>query len=215
MALSLDITLSASSADSTATITDSTVYGSPNPTRNSLAVYLELWKMDSKGIETVVNLTYTPATVTSWTFSYTLDGHYLARHYAIPVWDNTVVYLLDQVVYYSGNLYKATQTTLAGTLPTNTSYFSLITLSSVGTASNVTSTYHDFVLVEYGKKCAGAATITWFDKQDCGDCDKIELKDKMLQLRSMVIAVQTLEALSQYSKAEEICRRIEIMCESC
>ncbi len=52
-----------------------------------------------------------------------------------PDWDNTVSYLTGQLVKYQGKLYSAKQTVPAGTLPTNTTYWTKIgEYSSLGEA---------------------------------------------------------------------------------
>ncbi|NLQ22377.1 DUF1983 domain-containing protein [Shewanella sp. S-1] len=52
-----------------------------------------------------------------------------------PDWDNTASYLTGQLVKYQGKLYSAKQTVPAGTLPTNTTYWTKIgEFSSLGEA---------------------------------------------------------------------------------
>lgn len=211
-------TISTSITDETATLTDATVYGGANPARSTVAVFLELWKLDEDAAETAVTVSNSePETVTSWSFTYTDDGWYRARMYIIEEFSIIVAYTTDDIVYYTdGNLYKAIQDS-TGNLPTDTAFFELVTEyeDTVIDGNNVIAEYYDFVLVEYGKKCAGDANAEWARQQDCGSCDKLKLTESFLKKRGLVIAIQRFAAISQFSKAEELARKLETTCESC
>jgi hypothetical protein len=217
MALNPEIgTISTDITEEIATIPDNTSYGSPEADRSDVAVYLQVWKMNSDNEETAITITNsTPDTVENWSFTYTEDGWYKARMIIIPNYDNSTVYTAGEAVYYDGAIYIAAQASL-GNLPSNPVYWTASTdFDDIVEGDNVISEYFDFVLIEYGKKCAGEAAVNWYNNQDCGNCDKLKLSESFLQKRGMVIAVQRFEAIQQYSKAETIARRLENICESC
>lgn len=217
MALSPNIsTLTFSSDADTATITDNTVYGlSGNPARNTLAVYLELWKMASDSTSEAITVDNTdPENVTSWDFDSSDDGWYKARIYIVPEFDIATAYTTGQAVYYNAALYICIANS-TGNLPSNTLFFSSSSLTGIASASNITTAYQDYLVIEHGKKCAGDAAGEWYKAKDCSNCDKADLMSSMLQKRAMVIAAQRFASISQYNKAEEIARKLETTCESC
>ncbi len=209
-------TISVSITDETATIPDNTTYGSPNADREDVAVYFQLWKMDSAGEETAVTITNTaPDTVETWTFTYDTDGWYKSRMVIVPNYDNAVAYTTGQAVFYSSAIYICTSPS-TGNLPSNPTFWLASTnFDTITLANNVVSDYIDFVLIEYGKQCAGEAAIEWYRNRDCGNCDKLKLSESFLQKRGMVIAAQRFEAIQLFSKAEEIARKLENSCASC
>lgn len=207
------------SADSeTGTITDSTVYGTGgNPARNTLAVFLELWKMDKDSNETSITIDNTdPENVTSWDFDSSTDGWYRARVWIIPEFNILTAYTIGQVIYYpsTSTVYIVTANG-TGNLPTNTSFFSPTTFNASSSANNITTEYQDYLVIERGLKCAGEATGKWYKNKNCGNCDKIDLMAQFLQKRAMVIAAQRFAGINLYPKAEEVVRKLEIACESC
>ncbi len=202
---------------SEATFTDDTAYGGANPDRNEVAVYIEIWKVDSAGVTTVVELpNLDPDTADEWTFNSEIDGHYKVLMYIIENYSGGTAYVTDDVVYYSGLLYKAIQAT-TGNLPTNITYWELVEELSdtIEDGNNVLTTYKDYLVIEHGKKCAGDAAVDWSRDSDCGACGKLDLASKALQRRLMVIAAQRFATINLYNKAEAIARKLETACASC
>jgi hypothetical protein len=207
--------LTFSSDADTATIPDSTVYGGSNPARNTLAVYLELWKMDADSVATAITMDNDdPANVTSWTFDSSDDGWYKSRIYIVPDFNILTAYTIGQVVFYNDTLYICISPT-TGDLPSNPTFYSETTLEAAASANNVTTAYQDYLVIEHGKKCAGDAAGEWYKSKDCSNCDKMDLMSSMLQKRAMVITAQRFASISQYNKAESIARKLETACESC
>lgn len=197
------------------TITDTTSYSSP--ARNELALYFKAYKMDKDGNDTELAVTgnSTPDLITSFSFPVTIDGWYKVLAISITVFNIVDSYVTNDIVFNSGNLYIALQAS-TGNLPTNPTYFSPVSIdAALVSGGNVTEQYFDYVFVEYGKQCAGNAVGEWAKKYDCGACNKTDLMASWLQRDAMVYAIERFYAISQYSKAEEISRKLENLCESC
>jgi hypothetical protein len=219
MALDPIITqLSYSTDKNTATITDTTVYGTGgNPARSAVAVFLELWKMDSLGADTDIEVDNDePETVTTWDFDSSEDGWYKARIYIVPDFDIGTAYTIGQAVYYAstGLVYLAIDAG-TGNLPTDTDFFSASVFTATTGSNNVTLEYQDYLVIEHGKICAGEAAAEWYKSQNCSNCDKIDLMAKWLQKHAQVVAAEVFASTNLYNKAEEIARKLETSCESC
>lgn len=202
-------------AQETITISDSTTYTSP--VRNTLAVYFQVYKMDKDSNETELAVTTNavPATASQWVFSMALDGWYKVRTITLPQYNPATAYAANNIVYYNGLLYKVLQSS-TGNLPTNPTYFEVITIDGAAVVgNNLTIEYFDYVFVEYGKICAGDAVGAWANSSSCGGCSKTDLMASWLKKDAMVYAIERFYAISQFSKAEEIARELENACESC
>lgn len=92
------------SADlTTASLVDLTTWGSP--ARNAVALYLYLYKRAADLTNTQLTVVNTsPLSVTSWSFTLTGDGWYVAIVFAFPIW-SAGTYTLNNCVYYNGNYY--------------------------------------------------------------------------------------------------------------
>jgi hypothetical protein len=199
----------------TITISDATTY--TDPTRESLALYFQVYKMDEDSNETeiVVTADADPDTVTQWTFAMTIDGWYKGKITIIEDFELLINYVVDNVVFYEGGLYQNIQAS-SGILPTDEDYFTPISFTIASTTgNNLTLEYFDFVFVEYGKICAGNAVGAWANSSNCGACSPVDLMASWLQRDAMVYAIERFYAISQFSKAEELARKLENLCESC
>lgn len=113
MALSFDTSIENVSVDLlTAQVVDYTVYGGANPARSSLANYLYLYKRSALQVDTQVTITNNdPVNANAWSFSLAGDGWYRAILFAFPIW-SAGSFVLNNCVYYGGNYYKATTSTV-------------------------------------------------------------------------------------------------------
>ena len=218
MALNPIITSLSFNSDATeGTITDTTVYGGAEFDRNEVAVYLQLWKMDEDEEETVQTIDNDePDTNTTWVFDSETDGWYRALITIIPNWVSGN-YAAGNVVYYNGDLYESILLGVGNPVPTNPTYFSPIDFDDedILEGDNITYEYQDYLVIEQGKICAGTAAADWYKEQDCSNCKKTDFASSMFKKRALVIAAQRFAALNLYSKAEEVARKLEILCESC
>lgn len=110
--------IQAESADNSAAIlydltTDYGVGG--NPARNTLALYLYLYKRDVELNDTAISVDNTnPTAVTQWSFSLAGDGWYPAIVFGFKIWA-AGTFTLNQCVYHSGSYYKCNAASTTGT----------------------------------------------------------------------------------------------------
>lgn len=100
------------SADlTTAQLADLTVYSSP--ARNTLALYLYLYKRNANQDDTQITVDNSlPTSVSSWEFTLAAsDGWYVAILFGFPIW-SAGSYDANKCVYHSGSYYKANTTTV-------------------------------------------------------------------------------------------------------
>jgi len=109
------------SADcTTADLVDLTVYGGSAPNRNTLALFLYLYKRDAQDNDTPITVdNTTPLTVGTWSFSLAPpDGWYVGILFGFPLWA-AGTYTMNNCVHYSdGNYYQcavASTTSVPGT----------------------------------------------------------------------------------------------------
>lgn len=113
MALTFVATIEAVSADlNLGFVVDATVYGSPNPARNELALILLLFKRDVNQVDTAISVDNTsPLTVNQWSFTLpTPDGIFVGLFYGILLWQ-AGTYANLSVVYYNGVFYRSDKST--------------------------------------------------------------------------------------------------------
>lgn len=132
MALELNVCYTATNADCTQfTITDNTGtydinnntggYGAPNVDRADVALYLFGYKYNEGEADTditsILNNT-DPENVTYWEVANSSDGYYYFDAAAVNIWDIAATYVLDDLVFYQQELWKAT-TTSTGSAPSD------------------------------------------------------------------------------------------------
>lgn len=113
MALSFLATIEAVSADlNLGFVVDGSVYGSPNPARNELALILLLFKRDVNQVDTPISIDNTsPLTAVQWSFTLpTPDGIFVGLFYGISLYQ-AGVYANLSVVYYNGVFYRSNKST--------------------------------------------------------------------------------------------------------
>lgn len=135
MALSILTDIEGVSADLlSANLVDLTVYGGANPARNTLALYLYLYKRDALMNDTLLTVSNSdPLNVTSWSFSLAGDGLYRAILFAFPIW-SAGSYVLNNCVYRNGAYYIANTSTTG--VPGISPDWTLIT-DIIGTVLNI------------------------------------------------------------------------------
>lgn len=101
------------SADlSVGVVQDLTIYGSPNSARNTLALYLFLYKRDALSNDVAISVdNTTPLTVAQWPFTLpAADGIFIAVPMGITIWQ-AGTYANLAGVYYNGVYYRSNKST--------------------------------------------------------------------------------------------------------
>lgn len=112
MALSFSLTYTQGTTVEAGTITDATVYGTPNDDRADRGNYLLLSENDNNGTRTYLSVTNTtPLSTLSWAFTSNGDGWHQATLLSVSLWDSGTSYIEDDVVFYTvtGLFYTALQ----------------------------------------------------------------------------------------------------------
>lgn len=93
-------------------VSDATVYGGSNPARNTLALYLLLYKRDVNSVDTQITIDNSqPLTAVQWTFALPIpDGLFVGIFIGASIW-SAGTYATNSVVYYSGSVYQANTST--------------------------------------------------------------------------------------------------------
>jgi hypothetical protein len=100
------------SADvTTAELQDFSTYGGGGPARDTLALYVYLYKRDAQNNDTAVTvLNDEPLTANTWQFTLNGDGLYVAIVFGFEVWEAGSFVALD-CVYHDGDYYIANGST--------------------------------------------------------------------------------------------------------
>lgn len=222
MALTVDLSyISESQGDDVfnCTIEDQTVYGTGgNPARVDVAVYITGEKIDKDGAaEYDVDMSYGSGTdetdATTFTFDVDEDGRYKFKYAIIENYDNATAYSTYDVVYSSGVVYQAIQST-TGNAPPNATYWSVVSeptalLDDVGTASESGNlAYQEFnqIIYPFSKvgfgNAAEAAAL-----ECCSDCERGE-DVKLYELMGVFIdAMSICNQREKWTKGEKIARK--------
>lgn len=146
-------------------------YGSPNPARASMALFVYGYKYHKDVADTALAITNNtaPETAASWQVGMSLDGYHYIRIVGVNDWDAIVNYIVDQIVYYQNKFYIATQASINLDPVNNTSSWAEITDLTTDAVYTNTSVYVfqlDTVINSRGKKCLQTAVFKKA-KEDC------------------------------------------------
>lgn len=219
MALEPIIGLSITADRVTLTLTDLTTYGSPNPTRSVLRVFLTLYKVDVDNAGTAIAVTSNTGdseTVSSWSAPFGVDGWYKALFVAIPAYAGGTTYAIYDAVYdtVTDLVYRSKSAGNVGNALSDTVYWEPIsdptTLAEnegeTNESVNITSLVYSRVLTynsqfAYGNLIAGNC--------ECSDCDDENIIQPYeiysLLLNGAIIADQR----SEFIKGERISRKLQ------
>ena len=126
MALSPLFSVSIDADRTQITITDQTVYGSPNLVRADCSVFFSSAKVSAKNVESDAETTGNdedPSTDSSWTYEYTEDGYWKHRWVVIPEYDVATSYDLYDAVVSGGTVYRSKSSGNVGNSVSSTTYF--------------------------------------------------------------------------------------------
>lgn len=219
MALDVLFSISISSDRETTTLTDQTIYGSPNPARSALRVFVSLQKMDVDNTGTAVPLTASPndpETVTSWSWVTQADGWNKFYYVAIPAYAGGTTYAIYDAVYDSATdlVYRSLSNGNVGNALSNVTFWEPITdpaslannEGETNESLNITSLIYQRVLTfnsqyEYavliGQNCA------------CTDCDDSEITPPYNLFSLLLNGAIKADQWSEFIKGEQICRKIQ------
>lgn len=222
MALTITLTYSNESPSGdifVGTITDSTTYGTGgNPARAAVAVYLTgtKVKVDSSADYTVDIVTYDPTTASSFAFDIDKDGWYQFYFVVVPDHDNAVTYDIYDAVFYNAVVYRAIQDGFSGQLPTNTSFWEVISsptslIDNDGTATesgNLQFEIFDQIIYPYSKTKYGDASET-AALDCCSDCERSEQVEMFELARVMCAGMDAANTRQLWAKGEKMARKMD------
>jgi hypothetical protein len=236
MALSPLLSISSISADaddntiSYTNLADGTVYGSPNPNRNTLAVYLAGYKVDASLVETALVLaTYDPVTAAAFTATNTIDGHQRYKFIIAPQYDPSSAYNHYDVVYYvtTEKWYRSKSASpLVGVAPTTSGSWDEITdvaalLANVGTSEeseNLTYQILDAGLNYATDVCLATLAIEDAKTNGCGDCTDCadpNLRRNKEELMTISYLMSAYASRQLFTKYEVAARNAQTYCSDC
>lgn len=219
MALSPELSISITADRAVLSLVDETVYGSPNPARSALRVFLTLYKVNTDNVGTSITVTSNTGdaeTVTSWSGDFGNDGWYKALFVAIPAYAGGTTYAIYDAVYdtVTDLVYRSKSAGNVGNLLSDTIYWEPIsdptTLAEnegeTNESVNITSLVYSRILTyhsqfAYGNLIAGNC--------ECSDCDDENIIQPYeiysLLLNGAIIADQR----SEFIKGERIARKLQ------
>lgn len=229
MALSISLGVSITSDIVTASITDSTVYGSPNPTRASVRVFMTANKMNYTN-EVAYPLVLTPnstdpAVVTSWSWPYQSTDGWINFYFVIiqAVYNSGTSYAKYDAVYDgSNNVYRSLVTGNIGHALNNTTYWEIIASPSTLAANkgeaneslNIVSILYQRVLTYFSQKEYGSF-VSIASEQCCGDCENAEANETYDLLSLLVNGAIQADLRTQPVQGETIARRLSGIFSTC
>lgn len=217
------LTTTISEDHTTVTVTDSTIYTSPN--RAGVGVYIGVYKVNYQGQETLVESTpnsVDPGAVTSYTFDLSLDGHYRYKYIAIPDWAATTYDMYDLVfdpvnlITYRSRVDNNVVTVLADL--SNTANWEVIS-NPYELADNVGTTYESVNSDASNiNKVIGTLTADMRDSAavdaslECAnDADRKSHVDRFTMLLVFARALEVADTSAEYNKGERIARRAQVI----
>lgn len=220
MALEVQGCYTAITADcGTITIDDNTTYGGGELERVDVAVvaylYKPSWNADVETAQVTLD-TYVPESVTQWTATISVDGHYQLLQYVIELWDASTSYAIDDIVYESGSLWKSLTVNLNSTPSSNPSDWELFSdqLDTVETLpSTVTEGVTNFVVTCRSEKCYAKVVASVASTGKCGSCTEEELGKLYRRVDVLLQGVFVAAAQTRYNDADELVSTLIEICQ--
>ena len=210
-------------------IDDGTVYGTPNPDRADVAVFLTAYKVDVNLIETAATVeTFDPKTATEFTVTNGIDGRY--KYYFIIADDWLVGTEYDQYdVVWSPTeeaFYEYTfETATTGNLVTDTVYWTALAdptskIADVGTdeeSGNLLYQVYERIL-DYATAACYADVAILAAKENCADdCNSANSKyaRPRNRIRTLLSVMRISDVRQQYLQGEIFAREAQKYCNDC
>ncbi len=191
------------------------IFSYTSPSRNTLNVYLTIYKIDLAGAVDyqITPSTYTPSSASTFTFDELKDGYYRFKYAVIPTYDDSTDYDQWDVVSQDDVVYQAVVNPPMGTEPPNASYWTAVSdpttmLDLVGTSSepgNLLYQLYERIIYPFSKTGFGDASETAALENDTG-----ELADAVKNYEMMAVLVKGMtscDVRGKFLRGERICRR--------
>lgn len=228
MALSINIVKSSLNSDGTVmNLSDDTGaynvstnpggYGTPNPDRNQVAIFLLAYNKRSDGDVSLSIASYNKTTATTWAVTLNKDGWQQVNAYGLQLYDVNTEFSISELVYNSGTDEIWKILTKSGSGPYTYTH-SVATTADLEDTNNVIaykSTLNTLTLVNYDK-CLFKANKKYYD--DLGaDSPALAVMDlnfnTYLKLDSYGKAIAYDFAAGNYTNAEEMVEQAEKICD--
>lgn len=219
MALTIELELAIANTRTSATLTDSTTYGTGgNPARADVAVYVSAYKVATTGVGTaltVVGDDADPVTDSSWTITLSdQDGWNKVYFAIIPDFDNTDTYEIYDAVYSSGTVYRSLQNNNTENDLGNTTWWEPITdPSALANNKDMVNESLNITSVVYQRVLSPNSQYTFANQLsaqcDCSDCESLESLQNYIIFRMWLDEVAVCDSRSEVLKGELGCRRIQ------
>lgn len=219
MANTINIVQTVATDHETVVVSDSTNYS--NPPRATVGVFINVYKVDFQGGETLISTTKDnddPDSTILWTFDLDQDGHYRYKYAAPPDYSAGTSYSIYDAVYDSVNnlVYTSKTNGNIGNALNNTTYW--LPISDPATLADYMDTSQEptntDIYIE--NRVIGVLTA---DKRDnhaveaslecCMDCERNKDIDVFTLLDVFTEALIVADETAEYNKGERIARRAD------
>lgn len=231
MALTADLSRITVTADGTeSTWEDNTVYGTANPDRDEVAVYLTAYKVDEDLVETALEVeAFDPETATEFTTTNGDDGW--SKYYFVIVdrWLIGTEYEQYDLVWSESEeaFYEYTnETASTGNLVTNATYFTAVDdpttkIANVGTDEESGNLVYQVVnkVLDFQTSICYIKAASQFAKESCDTndgcgCDT-RLGRSFTKIRNLFASLTLNESTGKYLEGEKNARLAERYCDDC
>lgn len=189
-------------------------YGTPNPARNTLALFLQVFNNRYNGSPTIQQIpllvaSYTPTTVTTWSVTTNLQGWQEATVYGVVLYDasGATLYSIGQFVYdvSSSQLRQILTVSGAGPYTYTWSVQQPSALGSAGTTVAYSTVYNTYALTNLNNCYNEANDIQLLSKKE---------KDfhAYLQISSYLSAIIYAFNSGKWANAEQMVEQSENIC---
>lgn len=186
---------------------------SNNAKRSELALYQIPTKMNPEGTDSdldYTNVDSSAETVASWSVDITSDGWYRGQVIGAPVWDTSLAYGVQQLVWYDDLLYTCLITTGPSESPSTAPTKWLAMASTVdnlrlvyddpipyGPTVTIATSYYDFLQYCYGDETYADA---WKDASD--DRPSFYTKDSAIAITAFLEGAKIAAARENFQEAD-------------
>lgn len=196
----------------TGTLTEATVYGSPEADRADVGVYVTGNKIKADGtVDFAVTMgSITPASDTSFTFDITKDGHYQFTYVIANDWTAGTYNANDLVMYTDGNFYQTPSSTSAEPAASPWVLVSDPTtlIGATNEPDNIVYQIKSEVVYPFSKKAFGSAAED-AAVEGCADCERGEDVKTYEYLAVLVDGMNTANQRQKYALGERVARKAQ------
>lgn len=229
MAYTIDFSVDITLDRTTGTLTDETVYGGANPTRDTVRVYVSGYKMkQDASVEealTVTSDTGDPQNSSVYTFNIPKDGWFRFPTTIVKIpYSALVTFAKYDSVYdaptglvyrslLAGNVGNPLDLTTAWELISNPGDLAL-NKGSVNESLNVESIVYERIFTP-NSEFGFSNFISTESKNCCGDCDETAILQQYNLIAFLLDGAQDADMRSYLPDGEQICRRLDEILQDC